>query len=204
MKLLIAIPAMDFVHVEFLRSLLALQNELLNSDLVQKLEISVESGTLVYMARDKLARKAVNEGYDHVLWLDSDMVFTPDVFESLAFCGAPVTTGIAVGRRQPFGSCLFSSLRPVQRVETLPSEAFEVAACGFACVLTDTEVLRAVLQKYGTCFTPTENFGEDVAFCDRARSLGFKIMADPTVRVGHIAHITIYPDTAARYRDEIH
>lgn len=204
MKLLIAIPAMDFVHVEFMRSILALQNELLRSGVVQKLEISIESGTLVYMARDRLARKAVNEGFDRILWLDSDMVFTTDIVESLMFCGAPIVSGIAVGRRQPFGSCLFSSLRPVQRVETLPGEAFAVAACGFAAVLTDVEVFRAVFQKFGTAFTPTETYGEDVAFCDRARQLGYKIMADPSVRVGHIAHITVYPDTAARYRDEIH
>lgn len=204
MKLLIAIPAMDFVHVEFMRSILALQNELLASGLAQRLEISIESGTLVYMARDRLARKAVNEGFDRVLWLDSDMVFTTDIVESLMFCGAPIVSGIAVGRRQPFGSCLFSSLRPVQRFETLPGEAFKVAACGFAAVLTDVEVLRAVFQKFGTAFTPTETFGEDVAFCDRARQLGYKIMADPHVRVGHIAHIAVYPDTAERYRDEIH
>lgn len=204
MKLLIAIPAMDFVHVEFMRSILALQNEMLHSGLVQKLEISVESGTLVYMARDRLARKAVNEGFDRVLWLDSDMVFTPDVVESLTFCGAPIVSGIAVSRRQPFGSCLFSSLDPVERITGYPREAFEVAACGFACVLTHVEVLKSVFQTYGTAFTPTDKFGEDVAFCDRARQLGYKIMADPSVRVGHVAHITVYPDTAERYRDEIH
>ena len=204
MKLLIAIPAMDYVHVEFVKSLLALKDELTASDLVQKLEISIESGTLVYLARNKLARKAVNEDYTHVLWLDSDMVFTPGIVEDLAFCGGSVVSGIAVSRRQPFGSCLFSSLDPVERITEYPREAFEVAACGFACVLTDVEVLKSVFQTFGTAFTPTDTFGEDVAFCGRARRCGYKIMAEPSVRLGHIGHIPIYPDNAERYRDVIH
>lgn len=204
MKLLIAIPAMDYVHVEFVRSLLALKDELAASSLVQKLEISIESGTLVYIARDKLARKAVREGFTHVLWIDSDMVFTPGIVEDLLFCGAPVVSGIAVSRRQPFGSCLFSSLHPVERINDFPHEAFEVAACGFACVLTAVEALKEVLRVNNTCFTPTPTFGEDVAFCERATALGFKIMAEPSVRLGHIGHLIIYPDNAARYRDEIH
>ena len=204
MKLLIAIPAMDYVHVEFLKSLLALKDSVAASGLVQILDISIESGTLVYLARDKLARKAVNEGYTHVLWLDSDMVFTPGICEDLMFCGGSVVSGIAVSRRQPFGSCLFSSLDPVERITEFPREAFEVAACGFACVLTDVPVLKSVFQAYGTAFTPTDKFGEDVAFCDRARSLGYKIVAEPSVRLGHIGHIAIYPDDAERYRDEIH
>lgn len=203
MKLLIAIPTMDYVHVDFLKSLLALKDRL-HADGVAH-EVAVENGTLVYLARDRLARRAVNEGFTHVLWLDSDMIFTPCIVEDLQFCGAPIVSGIAVSRRQPFGSCLFSSLNPVERVTDFDrAEAFEVAACGFACVLTNTEVFKAVFQAFGTAFTPSEKFGEDVAFCDRARKCGYKICAEPSVRLGHIGHIAVYPDTAARYRDEIH
>jgi hypothetical protein len=35
-------------------------------------------------------------------------------------------------------------------------------------------------------------FSEDQSFCLRARSLGFKIMADPTVVIGHIGEQIIY------------
>ena len=198
MKLLIAIPAMDYVHVGFLRSLHGLTEQLHRDNVA--FELAVETGTLVYYARDRLARKAVNEGFSHVLWLDSDMVFPPQLFEDLRFCGEPFVTGAAVSRRPPFASCVFASLDPIKRVKELPKEPFEVVGCGFACVLISTAILRDVLQEKGTCFFPTTKAGEDVAFCVRARELGHKIICDPSVKVGHIAHYPIYPDDAERWR----
>ena len=196
MKLLIAIPTTDFVHVEFMKSLVALV-EKLSADGINH-DVCIESGTLVYLARDKLARKACNEGYTHILWLDSDMVFTDDIVDSLLFCGEAFVSGIAVSRRKPFGSCLFSSLEPVERLTENGSEPFSVAACGFACVLTRVEVFKAVFRANGTAFTPSQKFGEDVACCARARECGFKIMVEPSVRLGHIAHIPVYPDDAPK------
>ena len=64
--------------------------------------------------------------------------------------------------------------------------------CGFATVLTTVELLKAVYEKYGTWFRPTEQFSEDIAFCDRVKQLGREIWCEPTVRPGHIAHVPVY------------
>lgn len=199
MKLLIAIPAMDFMHTESVKSLIGLVTKL-KSDGVD-FEVRIESGTLVYLARDKLARYAMNKGFTDVLWLDSDMVYTDEILEDLQFSGEPFVTGICHGRRKPYLSCLFTSYWPeVARWDKdYPTNTFEVAACGFAAVLIKTEILRAVIEKFNTAFTPTEYFGEDVAFCDRAKQLGYKVYAEPGVRLGHIGHITIYPEDAFSY-----
>lgn len=199
MKLLIAIPAMDFMHTESVKSLIGLVTKL-KSDGID-FEVRIESGTLVYLARDKLARYAMNKGFTDVLWLDSDMVYTDEILEDLQFSGEPFVTGICHGRRKPYLSCLFTSYWPeVARWDKdYPTNTFEVAACGFAAVLIKTEILRAVIEKFNTAFTPTEYFGEDVAFCDRAKQLGYKVYAEPGVRLGHIGHITIYPEDAFSY-----
>ena len=200
MKLLIAIPAMDFMVTEFVKSLLKLTNKLKDDGI--DFETRIEAGTLVYFARDKLARYAMNNGFTHVFWLDSDMVFEPEILEDLQFSGKPFVTGIAHGRRKPYMSCLFKSYTPeVVRWELkdYPHNTFEVAACGMACTLIETKILENVIMKYNTAFTPTEYFGEDVAFCDRARSLGYKPYAEPGVRVGHVGHITIYPEDSFSY-----
>lgn len=201
MKLLIAIPAMDFIHTEFVRSLLCLVNKL-NKDGIN-FEIKIEAGTLVYFARDKLAKYAVNNNFSHVLWLDSDMVFEPEIVEDLQFSGQPFVTGIAHGRRKPYMSCLFKSYSPdVVRWEfkDYPKNTFKVAACGFAVVLIETKILREVLHRFNTAFTPSERMGEDVAFCDRAGKLGYSPYAEPGVRVGHVGHITIYPEDSFSYK----
>ena len=203
MKLLIAIPAMDFMVTEFVKSLLKLTNKLKDDGI--DFETRIEAGTLVYFARDKLARYAMNNTFTHVLWLDSDMVFEPEILEDLQFSGKPFVTGIAHGRRKPYMSCLFKSYTPeVVRWEykDYPHNTFEVAACGMACTLIETKILEDVIMKYNTAFTPTEYWGEDVAFCDRARSFGYKPYAEPGVRVGHVGHITIYPEDSFSYEVE--
>jgi len=204
MKLLIAVPAMDFVHTEFVKCLLDLTNKL--KDDGTDFEVRIESGTLVYFARDKLATYAITNGFDKILWLDSDMVFNNEIIEDLEFSGKDFVSGIAHGRRKPYLSCLFKNYRPdVVRwtYEEYPSNTFEVAACGFAAVLMDVSILKAVMDKHRTCFSPTKLLGEDVAFCDRAREMGYHIYAEPGVRLGHIGHITIYPEDTVQAHSEI-
>lgn len=205
MKLLIAIPCMDFMHVEFVKSLNALVVRLKNDGI--DFDVHFEAGTLVYMARDRIVCKAINEKYTDVLWLDSDMVFTDSLLEDLQFCGKNFVTGIAHSRRRPFGSCLFKNidLKHLERYkgDDYPKEPFEIQGCGLACALTSVKLLTSVQIKFKTCFTPIIGYGEDIAFCKRALEQGFHIWADPSVRVGHIGHITIYPDDMNRFADEI-
>ena len=206
MKLLLAIPCMDSVPVVFMESLLKLCRRL-DSDGVNY-EVAIESGTLIYMARDRLASKAVNNGFTHVLWLDSDMVFSDAIVEDLQFSGKSFISGIAHGRRSPFISCLFKSLdlSALERWEykDYPTSTFEVAGCGMACVLMEAKILNEVFLKFNTCFMPLLSYGEDLSFCKRAVSLGYHIYAEPTVRLGHVSHLTIWPEDAERFKSEIH
>lgn len=207
MRLLIGIPSGDYMHAEFVKSLSALVRKLAADGV--DFEVDFEVGSLIYMARDRIAQKAINRNFTHVLWLDSDMVFTDEILEDLQFSGKDFVTGIAVSRRSPFSSCLFKNLdlNDLQRFggwETLPKDTFEVAGCGFACVLIKTEILRSVMMTYHTCFVPENNYGEDTIFCKRATALGFRIFAEPAVRVGHIGHMTIWPDDCDRLRSKLH
>ena len=191
-RLMIAVPTNDYVHVDFLKSLEGLTEELHRQRVCFKLEIV--AGTLVYIARNRLAQKAVNEGYTHVLWLDSDMVFNEKTAEDLMDCGKEMVCGAFVSRREPYGPCIYSSIvqNQIEKVTEFGIRPFRVDGCGFACVLTTTELLQAVMQKYGNCFDPMEHYGEDLAFCMRAKGIGREIWCDPTVRPGHIAHRAVY------------
>lgn len=203
MNLLIAIPALDQMQTGFVRCLIELVQKL-QSDKV-RFTVDICSGTLVHAARDKLACKAINEGFTHVLWLDSDMVFSPELLEDLQFSGKKFVSGIAHSRRPPYVGCLFKDLEinRLNRFETYPQDTFRVAGCGFACVLIDVEILRAVMIHYKTCFCPLPMYGEDLAFCKRATELGFEIWAEPGVRLGHIGLKTVYPEDHEKYMREI-
>lgn len=201
MKLLVGVPSTDFLHVEFVKSLTRLILRM-KEDLVD-FTVHFESGTLVYVARDTIASKAINEGYTHVLWLDSDMVFTDDFLDCLMFCGKPFVCGIFHSRRKGYHSALFKDIDHVERFEEYPNEPFEVAGCGFAGVLIETEVLKRVMLKHGTCFLPMKKYGEDLAFCKRAKELGYKIYAEPAAVMGHVGHITIYPEDHEKWKAEV-
>lgn len=200
MKLLIAIPAHDYMHMDFVKSLLGLTKRLAEDGIEH--DIQIHGGTLVYHARDALANAAIEGGYTDVLWLDADMVFEDSLVEDLQFSGKPFVSGIAHGRRPPHQSCLFTEIYPMtKRFTEYPSNTFRVAGCGFGCVLMKTDILKKVKDRHGTCFFPTRELGEDLAFCQRATEGGCEIWAEPSVRLGHIGHIAIYPEYREVYKN---
>lgn len=193
MKLLIAIPSNDYMHFSFVQSLLKLTKTV-------DCDVEIYGGSLVYVARDRLARMA--EGYTHVLWLDDDMIFQPEIVEDLLFSGKSFVSAIYHGRRPPYTSCLFETIDPIKRFTEYPTDTFEIAGCGFGCVLMETQILKAVFKRFGTCFFPTMELGEDLAFCQRVSECGFKMYAEP-VKVGHLGLKTFYPEDRSIYRDSI-
>ena len=194
-RLLIGIPCMDYLHVSFVESLNRLTIHLLREGYNFRIEFL--PGTLIYFARNKLACQAINENFTHLLFIDSDMVFDESIVETLLFSGKDFVCGAFQSRRPPYGSCIFSSLKPIEKVKEYGMEPFRVAGCGMALTMISTDILRAVQSKYGDCFNPEKidgvNFGEDTAFCWRANKIGAEIWCDPTARVGHVAHVPIWP-----------
>ena len=193
MKLLVAVPTVDYVSAEFMKCLCGLIKKLASDGV--NFDYQIIAGTLVYWARNRLAKRAIDNGFTHVLWLDSDMTFGPDIVDDLLFCGKDMVCGAFVSRKPPYGPCVYSSIDDpgnMIKVENFGTEPFRVDGCGFATVLTSVELLKAVWDRFDTCFRPTEDYGEDLAFCDRVKKLGREIWCEPTVRPGHIAHVPVY------------
>lgn len=199
MKLLIAVPSVDMVHAEFVKSLVALVQRL-HRDGVDA-DVKMITGTLVYVARDRLAAHAIQNEYTDILWLDADMVFSDELLYDLQFAHKDFVSGIARSRRWPYTSCVFKDLDALERYDPFPTDTFEIAGCGFACVLMKVDILKQVRDKYKTCFLPMTEYGEDLAFCKRAAALGIRMWAEPGARLGHIGQLIIYPDDAEQLRN---
>lgn len=194
MKLLIAIPTLDYIHRKFVESLTGLVKHLsLNTDI--DFDICYEGCTLVYISRDNLVKKAIAGKYDRVLWLDADMVFEPDIFDRLLETGKDFVTGLYMGRHGQNLPCVFDTIVPPKRKHSIDwrNDIEQIEGCGFGCVLIKTDILEHVYETYGTCFRPTIDFGEDIAFCDRALKLGYSIWEANNVLVGHIAQCVVHP-----------
>ena len=114
-RLLIAVPCTDYMHADFVKSLVNMTSHMQREGIAH--EVVLHVGTLVYLGRDSLCCKAMNDGFTHILFIDSDMVFHETAVEDLAFCGKDFVCGAFQSRRPPYGSCIFTSLKPAERVQ---------------------------------------------------------------------------------------
>ena len=199
MKYLIAIPCMDAVQTIFMSSLLNMRKP--NDGCFVTCRSS-----LVYDSRNILAATAIDGGYDRVLWLDSDMSFEPDLMERLIAdmdTGLEFVSGLYITRKEPIKPCVYSELRmrydgqtEIVYCEPWPENSvFEIAGCGFGCVMTDVALLNRVFEKYKHVFTPIPGWGEDISFCIRARECGAKLWCDSRIQLGHIGQAIFNTDT---------
>lgn len=195
-KLMIAIPTHDYIHHLFVDSLLKLTQRLQKDGV--NFEVVFKYGTLLYMQRDWLVDKAIEEGFSHMLWFDADMVFPEDILDLLCEPEADLVSGIAVNRHGNGRSCLFKTLGPDVRFENddYPKDIFEIEGCGFACVLVDTKAMNYIRDRCGLCFQPMPQYSEDLTCCHNLKRYGFKMMANPKAMIGHIGQAVIYPDRA--------
>ena len=196
MKILIAIPCMDQVAAPFAQSLVTLEKG------TDQTFISMIIGSLIYESRNNFCKQAMALKADAVLWLDSDMIIPPDALVKLSqhlTDGKDFVTGLYFRRRMPFTPVLFKKLGHVggvagdhENYNDYPRDSvFEVEGCGFGCVMTSVAMIEDVLLNYQTWFEPKNNLGEDLAFCARARELGYKIFCDSTIKCGHIGQVIV-------------
>lgn len=149
---------------------------------------------VVHWARNDLAKNALEaiseetgEKYTHILWLDDDHAFNPDLLCYLARNGdKDVVSALYYGRTQPL---------PVAYVKDHnedkykhypliwpPEKLCEVDAVGFGACLMRMDVLERMQEPYFAF----NNCGEDIYFCVHAKEQGIKIWLDPTYELGHV------------------
>ena len=167
-------------------------------------------GTYVHSARQQLLENCLEEGWDYVLWLDSDMTFPPDTLAHLigrdkAVVGANYSTR---GLPADFVAIKKTDEKEGevgQKCVTGPHSTGleEVDAIGFGCVLLDLNKIRDALPEGEQWFwyEITEkgaHMGEDVYFCRLLRRAGIPIYVDHDLsrQVKHVGQLEYHVDHA--------
>lgn len=200
-KTMIAIPCMETVPTIFLERMLGLARP-------QSTLVVTARNSLVYDARNLLSEMAIREGYDRILWIDSDMVFDGDLLVRLSVDldeGKRFVSALCFTRKNPVKPCIYSETGyrktgditsdGQERYETFsecmtayPHDTiFPVKGCGLAACMMETSVVREVYDRFGSPFSPIAGFGEDLSFCRRCDELGIEMWCDSRINVGHIA-----------------
>ena len=204
MKTLVAIPCMDMVHTTFMKSLLGMKK-------VGEVQFAISCSSLIYDARNGLLHRAIQENFDRILWLDSDMDFDIDLLERLSADldeGREYVSALFFKRKAPIQPCIYTDMGYYTDPETgkvtpmaicyddYPRDSiFEVAASGMAAVLMTVDLCKRVVEKVGSPFSPQLGFGEDLTFCARAKQVGAQLWCDSRVKVGHTGMGVISEDT---------
>ena len=187
----ILVPARDTVMTSFAYDLArAMSFHTATTD--DRVLLFTSHGTLIASQRMELARQALEEKADYLLWLDSDMRFPRETIGHLILRDKPIVAANYAPRRMPVKPvAMMDNDGEIGRVYTAPdSEGLQpVDYIGMGVMMVKREVFEKVEAPwFAIPYSTIGNhyIGEDVFFCRKAREAGFKIISDPSIKLGHI------------------
>jgi hypothetical protein len=180
-------------------------------------QMAVSERMVVHYARNHLAKLAqehvcghTGQRYSHILWLDDDHVFNPDLALYLAkHSDLDMVSALyfgRVGRQLPVvyvkdgNQDLYTHY---QMLELQPALC-QVDAVGFGACLMRMDVLDRMQYPW---FRFNEAAGEDIYFCVHAKERGIEIYCDGAYKIGHLGEPEVVTqETSLRFleskRDE--
>ena len=154
-------------------------------------------------ARSVMASKALDDGFEHLVWIDSDVEFDIDDVAKLVKHEIPVISGIYPKKgNRAIASNLLPGTKQIVFGERGGVIEIAYAAAGF--LYAHRRVYEAIARALSVCnesfgkpfvpyFMPMIHerdgkpwyLGEDFAFSERVRQAGFRVHADTTIRLRH-------------------
>ena len=177
----------------------------------------------ISFCRSQLASLAVQEGHEAILFIDSDIIFRPE--DALAILQRPEP--IVAGAYAQKSVARLNVGWPPDITEVglgTHGRDYEALTVGAGFLRIRSEALMAIADHHGlpTCtttgapvlpwFLPCVDhfdgsdewsyFGEDAAFCHRARQAGLKIIVDTRIRLWHEGSYPYSWENAAGHKVE--
>lgn len=134
--------------------------------------------------------------YDKILWIDSDISWTPQDVLRLYHSDKDMISGaylMATGEVIAYKEVLGKSYL-IDEVKEM-TEPVEIASAGFGFMCMKSGIFESLtrpwFQQVRTSITIDDVeysfpiMGEDISLCQRAREKGYKVWLDPTVRLVH-------------------
>lgn len=181
-KIVVCVPTPDRVHSVFAFDLFqAVVYHMLVTHAQDIILPIHHECALLMQQRQTLAELALDRDATHVLWLDSDMRFPPDLIGRLLAHDVDFVAANCSKRKEPVEPTAmdleFNRIWPDPDVEGLQ----EVSVVGFAVVMMKADMLRGVGSPWFEAqWLPSKGYfaGEDMYFCKKANEAGYKLWID--------------------------
>jgi hypothetical protein len=188
-KIVIAIPSHGVCSIHFAFSLCALMSYMsikgFPSSPQWRVEIAMDlvQSSIIPGNRETLVKRALDGGHTHVLFLDDDMTFKPEILDLMFARQQPIVVTnylIKVPLEQSkFVAVDLDGLRVPTREED--TGLTQIAFSGFGASLFDLKIFRRIARPW---FMPDYHHEEhrytteDEPFFRRARQAGFPVLLD--------------------------
>jgi hypothetical protein len=189
----ILVPARDTVMTSFAYDLArAMSFHTATTD--DRVMLYTSHGTLIASQRMELARQALEEKADYLLWLDSDMRFPKETIGHLILRDKPIVAANYATRRMPIKPvAMMDGGGKIDRVYTGPeSQGLEpVDYVGMGVMMVKREVFEKIEAPwFAIPYSTIGNhyIGEDVFFCRKAKEAGYEVLLDHDLSQ-HVKHI---------------
>ena len=198
MKILIAVPTFENIQPEVFKAIYDLDKG------EHDVDFDFTKGYDTAIARSRIAKKALDSGYDYTMMIDSDTIVPADALMNLLDPEADVVLGccprknsknrlsaLCTLKDNPTGAGYHVSL---SYDDLQGTERIKLKGGGFACALIRTDIFSSLkypyfrYQEYGNGAV----LSEDYYFCHQVSLEGYEIWADPRVKCGHLARYYQY------------
>lgn len=154
----------------------------------------------VAKARNKCVEAFLEDkSYTHLMWIDADMVWSPDAVLTLLSHNAPAVSALVTKKAPAFAVTLFQ----IMQDETENPNTYEVpfgsypldkpftlenSGIGTAFMLLKREVIEKMEPPWFAGFTSKKGQlkGTDFLFCIKVLTAGYEFIYDPRPRVYHV------------------
>jgi hypothetical protein len=195
LKIAICIPSRGAMDYRFTYDLVQLvmytQNTIVDAGQAD-FGVLFRADTYIHRNRESLAEMALRKNATHLLWLDDDMRFPPDLLVRLLAHQKPIVGVNYVTRGVEAEPVAITQIAPPGAKLQTPPDATGLApveALGFGAVLIESAVFTATTRPwFESCYKGTQHYGEDVDFCMKARAAGYEVLVDQDLSK-QIAHL---------------
>jgi len=150
-------------------------------------DVVIECNNFLEEARNKICVAAMEKGATHVLFLDSDIVVSPQAVKALLDMDTPIASGLYFMRFPPHKPVAYRDKKPI--TDFPENEVIEVDYAGMGCCLIQVDLLNKMYTKMKKprFFAFEDGLGEDVWFCNHAKELcGAVTKVHTGAKVGHV------------------
>lgn len=213
MKILIAVPTFESIYPDTFKSIYELDPD------GHELHFDFVRGYDCATARNRIAQKTLDGGYDYVLMVDNDVVLPADVLKSLTddirdvclgYYAHRDTDNIYRGRvsvcklYQPNGIRYFNypleseySAEELQDLREGGTYKIQIHGGGMGCAFIKADIFRRLKYPwYDWVNYKDDNRGmlsEDLYFCELCRQDGIPVFTDSRAECGHMLRRVQWP-----------